>query len=92
MLGYDLFDFFIIYFCKLRENISVDNNNQVRGPIHSLNERELSDKIRALVNFYEPLIKGGFSINTFGFGEKNDDFILNEFARIGIFYFFFLNI
>lgn len=65
-----------------RENIPDDVSN-IRKPIRLLTDRQLSQKIRNLIGFYEPMIKGGFSINTFGFGDQNDGFILNEFARLG---------
>jgi hypothetical protein len=70
---------------KFREEPQVE----IRKPIRQLSEDEVSNKIKNLLKFYSPLIKGGFTINTFGFGEKSDDFLLSQFAKYGNSFLFF---
>ena len=52
-------------------------------PIGTLSEAELGARIQHLIQSYRARIRGGFSINCFGFGAHNDAFILSKFAEYG---------
>ncbi|KAK2945860.1 hypothetical protein BLNAU_19228 [Blattamonas nauphoetae] len=51
--------------------------------VQTLDNRSLETKIKDLVASYEDRIPGGFSVNTFGFGDEHDDFIMSRMADLG---------
>jgi hypothetical protein len=46
-------------------------------------DNELAGRIKNLIKQYKDSLCGCFTINTFGFGENNDDFFLSRFAQYG---------